>query len=364
MSIYKPKNSPYWHYDFVIQGVRFHGSTGTTSKSAARTVEARERAAAAQRRGRKRQPITLNEAAGRYWTETAAHQASAATTEYQLANLCGGLGRGTALADINDDAIADYVARRRADVADASVNRETQLLRRLFVRADRTWRRDIGEMPDWRALMLAEPAGRVRELTPAEEAALFAALRPDFHPFVRFCLLTGVRLANALTLTWAQVDYGAAMITLRTKSRRPGGDVHTVPITQAVRVLLANERGRHPIFVFTYECARSRGKRRKGERYPFSQGGWRRDWTRALQAAGIADFRFHDTRHTAATRLLRACGNLAVVRDLLGHADITTTSRYAHVTKDDVRAAMEAAASRNSPEAAGDDAHKQLKERA
>ena len=88
------------------------------------------------------------------------------------------------------------------------------------------------------------------------------------------------------------------------------------------------------------------------ERYPFSKNGWARKWYKALEDAGIGDFRFHDLRHTKGTRALRATGNLKAVQKLLGHADITTTSRYAHALEDDVRAMMLASESRNSPEPA------------
>ena len=161
--------------------------------------------------------------------------------------------------------------------------------------------------------------------------------------------MTGVRLGNARALTWAQVDYGAEAITFRVKSKKPGGKVHELPLTPSVKALLAQQRGNHPIFVFTYECKRSRGQRRKGERYPFSRHGWRKDWRRALEAAGIEDFRFHDTRHTAGTRVLRATGNLKIAQIMLGHSDIQSTMRYAHVLKDEVRAGMEAAERHNIP---------------
>ena len=115
-----------------------------------------------------------------------------------------------------------------------------------------------------------------------------------------------------------------------------------IPITGGVRELLVGEKGKHPIYAFVYKCARSRGKRRKGEHYPFSKNGWRKPWYGALAAAGVSDFRFHDTRHTAATRVLRKSRNLKVVQQMLGHTTITTTARYAHVQLDDVREAMEA----------------------
>lgn len=178
---------------------------------------------------------------------------------------------------------------------------------------------------------------------------MFAHLGDDLSALVLFCLLTGLRLGNAIRLTWAQVNLNAAVITFMVKSRKPGGKVQVLPLTNALLVLLANQRGLHPIYVFTYQCQKTRRLRRRGERYPFTKSGWRKQWSRALKAAGIEDFRFHDLRHTAATRTLRASGNMKAVQKMLGHSDITTTARYAHVMVDDVRAAMEAAARHNIP---------------
>jgi integrase len=101
--------------------------------------------------------------------------------------------------------------------------------------------------------------------------------------------------------------------------------------------------------VFTYLCTRpaplrrDRPRRIKGERYPFSLQGWTRQWKQALLDAKIDDFRFHDLRHTMATRVLRASKNLKAVQSLLNHSDIATTARYAHVVEDDLRAALDAA---------------------
>lgn len=61
----------------------------------------------------------------------------------------------------------------------------------------------------------------------------------------------------------------------------------------------------------------------------------------ALKAAKIVDARpVHDRRHHAATTALKASGNLAVVKQLLGHESITSTARYAHVSDADVLAAL------------------------
>lgn len=133
---------------------------------------------------------------------------------------------------------------------------------------------------------------------------------------------------------------------------------HTIPLT-ARMIEIIRSRPRVCPQVFTYECKRSappirRGdkmlpSRKKGQRYPFGKQGWSREWRAALKAAGIEDFRFHDLRHTAGSRITRACGNLKVTQKVLGHTSITTTARYAHASDDDVRRAMAAVESRNSP---------------
>ena len=59
------------------------------------------------------------------------------------------------------------------------------------------------------------------------------------------------------------------------------------------------------------------------------------------RAAGVTDFRFHDIRHDFGTKLLRATGNLKMVQKALGHANLKTTMRYAHVLDGEVAEAME-----------------------
>ncbi len=60
----------------------------------------------------------------------------------------------------------------------------------------------------------------------------------------------------------------------------------------------------------------------------------------------MKDFRFHDIRHDVATKLLRETGNLKIVQKALNHADIATTTKYAHVQTAEVAAALEAVATR------------------
>jgi Phage integrase family len=61
----------------------------------------------------------------------------------------------------------------------------------------------------------------------------------------------------------------------------------------------------------------------------------------ARTTAKIKDFRFHDLRHTAATRLADAGVNVVVIAEILGHADIRTTKRYSHAMEESKREAVE-----------------------
>lgn len=92
--------------------------------------------------------------------------------------------------------------------------------------------------------------------------------------------------------------------------------------------------------LFTYEALRGRDK---GERRPITYEGLKTVFTRDVKPA-VPGYRFHDNRHTAATRVLRVSGNLKIAKELLRHSSITTTAKYAHVMQSDVMEAMEKAA--------------------
>lgn len=309
-------------------------------------AEARLANRSAAARGRS-SDISLNDAFVRYWREHAERLPSYDDIARIGEALISDLGATGLLSDITADMVAHYVARRRKGLSDASVNRELTVLRSVMRMASLRWGKRVAAI-DWKRQWLLEPAPRDRVLSIDEEARLFAELRQDMHGLVRFALATGMRFDNIRSLRWLQVDWQTRIIRLRVKSRRPGGEVHAVPITPGIAAILSTERGRHAEFVFTF-AEHDLHQRPTGGRRPFTQSGWRREWGRALKQAGIADFRFHDLRHTTATRLLRATGNLRLVQQLLGHRAIETTLRYARSEIDDVRAGLERLEAVGSP---------------
>ena len=343
MSIYKPAKSRYWHYDFQHKGFRYHGSTICTSKRDAQRVEdeARRRVAI----GEKIKPqIALLAACDAWHDAKGRFMRSAKTVTYQLVNLAEGLGPSMPLQDLTLAAVDRYIAKRRGQVSNASVNRETALLRRVV-----NWceARDY-DAPKiaWPQTRLKEAAVQTRVLTDAEQARLFSVLPDSLKPIVEFALLSGQRKTEIVTLRWSDVDLSAGRATVWAKGQRP----HTFPLSPRMVAIIANQP-KACAQVFTYVAERSaprrpdRTQRVKGVRYPFSAQGWDRKWRKALSEARIEGYRFHDNRHTAATRT----GSIEVANRLLGHSDMRTTQRYFHTGEETVRAALFAAESRTIP---------------
>lgn len=353
MSIYRPKNSPYFHFDFVWKGRRFHGSTGAKTKREALRIEEQERGKA-RNGGAVRPAITLDDACGLY-EDKVGDTPSWADTERAIKVLIAELGAGSFLSEITQRELLALVAKRRNGRANSSVNREIEVWRAIWRWAAKA-KYDVGDMPGWGDLMLKVPNKAPRELSAAEEGRLFDEIRSDLYAFCEFALKTGWRKSEVLGLRWSDVDLGAR--TAGTKIK--GGDVVRRPLTQDMLVIIANQPKVGP-FVFTYVAVRTKpaftdklGRkhpaRKKGERYPMSETVIRRPWSAALAEAGVESFRFHDLRHTRGTRILRATGNLKAAQRALAHKSIKTTLRYAHATDDDVRQALDASESRTIPE--------------
>jgi len=337
MSVYKPRGSALYVYDFVINGRRFHGPTGHDKKRAAEAVEQEKRAEAKGEKASVRD-VTLDDAAGAHWA-IAKDRPSARMVEYQTVNLVSGLGKNTLIRHIDDAMVADYVARARGRkygkkakrlISSAAVNRELALLRAILNRARRTRKATVQDI-DWRAHWLQEAPPRKRVLSEEEEGRLIAEAADHLKAPIRFALLTALRLQNTVDLDWSQVDFRARTMTFVTK----GDKTHLLPITDAVLVILANQGPRDAGPVFRY----------KGEKIR----SWRTAWRAALKRAGIRDFRWHDLRHTAGSRMVARGADISVVQEVMNHSSITVTRRYVHHKQDAKRKALDSL-SRGIPE--------------
>lgn len=367
---YRTAKSPYIQIDVQYAGARLRCSSGTASQREAEAII--EDWKTAQRRRlsgivepKTKPDLTINEAAARYYEEIGAGRKSAEEIDRDLAWLVESIGPDTRLSEIDENLILKLMAQRRgegsrrnakwAPVSETTLNREiVERLRAVLTRAAKVWKAEAPVI-NWKDVASPEPEGGQfgKELTPQQEADLFAKLRPDLHAIMRFDLVTGVRIGALRQLEWRHVDFVSGTIRVMKKSKNPGTHWHTVPLTREARQILLGEQGRHPRFVWTYVVHQRRGSRAPGDRLPLTWAVLRNQTDNALKAAGLRDeekFRRHDIRHTAARRVLRQSKNLSAVKSMLGHSDISMTVRYASATLEDVRAAMEPDVVSVSPE--------------
>lgn len=322
----KRQGSPFYWYDFTVNGHRFRGSTETNDYKLAKDIIDKKRAdALKQTHFPRRARMTLDEACGRYWIEYAQHLATRDNVKDHLSKMLAHFGKQAALEQITQNHAAGWVAQMRIGRAAGTVNRVLSTARKLWSMANTVWGVEVTPIA-WHKLMLLEPEARTRWLTESEAENLITHAAEHLQPVIRFALMTGLRLGNITGLTWDQVQWQKGVIELRIKSRRPGRKTFTIPIIAPLSELLQAQSPAASGHVFTY-----RGQ-------PIKQ--FRRSFATACKRAGIEDFHFHDLRHTAATWMRKRGVPLDVVQEVLGHEDIATTKKYAHVDLDDKREAL------------------------
>ncbi len=168
--------------------------------------------------------------------------------------------------------------------------------------------------------MLPEPKRRIRWLTHEEAERLIAELPEHLAEMVRFSLATGLRKANVTGLEWSQVNLHRRMAWVhpdQAKARKGIG----IPLNAEAMLVLRRQMEKHPHFVFTYRGRPVRSVNTKA-------------WKAALNRAGIADFRWHDLRHTWASWHVQAGTPSHALQELGGWESAEMVRRYAHLASD------------------------------
>jgi integrase len=374
MSVYKPKNSSIWLYDFVHKGRRFHGSTGQKTKRAAESVERKFRQDAAEGRLGDAAQLTLDQAAGKWWEEHGKHRGDAVDTERRVNVLLTLIPATMKISEITTATVSDAIQRRRAITfkkgkdrpdkdgkviaakaylpSNATVNRDViQTLRPILRRAARIWgAKGLPEIA-WDELALPVPRESVRVYSRDEQDAWLEENGPTAALALRLLLRYGLRFGE---LFFHPDAYQAEGQRLSWMKGRKFDVPHTVPLLAedarevAARVTRAKTAGLDTIWYV--EVLRDE----KVELEPMSYYGLQARLRSSSKRAKIKQGRvIHGARHHAGTTIQRATGNMKVTQRLLGHVDPKSTHRYVHAMDEDVRAGLEnVEQSRTCPEAA------------
>jgi integrase len=323
------KRGRHWHYDFSVRGTRYRGAI----------PEARNKYQAAQAESRVRDklfnrtygseepaPIAFSKfARDTYLPFSRTNKRSADSDACMVTMLIAYFGE-TPLHQISEIAVERFKRERVAIVRKggrrarpSTVNTELSCLSTILSLAHRS--RIIARLPEIARLRVDNK--RLRYLTTEEEARLFDSLkidRPYLVAVTMLALYTGMRQGELLALTWDKVDFrrGCIYVT-NTKSGRD----RAVPLNDEARAVLAG-LSRDSSLVLG-ELPRVTVAFRK-----------------ACSKAGIEDLKFHDLRHTFATRLADVGVDAFTIQALLGHQSLQMVQRYTHPTEERNRRAVEA----------------------
>jgi integrase len=244
---------------------------------------------------------------------------------------------GKAMGRISPPDIAVFVELMKSEnYAKGTCNRALVLLRYGFSLALRWKVPGIQDNPVKEIKNIKDDNKIERYLTETQTKGLLDAVRLSDNEMLQYIVLfliyTGARKREVLDARWRDIDWAQRSWRIpKTKS----GKVRHVPISSGAMSVLEHLRLRirtgfldeQAIFVNPKTGA------------PFVSFFY--SWNNARIRAGLPEFRIHDLRHSFASYLVNAGRSLYEVQELLGHADIKTTSRYAHLSRERLVAAVE-----------------------
>lgn len=261
--------------------------------------------------------LTVQQLLDRYLVEVAPRKRSYRTMRTALIGLRRHF-RYQTLATLCPSDISEYRDKRLHDGRSPStVIKELNLLSRVIDVAARDWGIEVPRNPARVVSRPSAPAGRTRRLAIEEEFALLNACQTsrarNLGSVVVLALETAMRLGEILSLEWSEIDLARRTAHL---SMTKNGEARTVPLShRAIEALVAL------------------GPYDSGKLFPH----WRdsisflHPWRRVVIKAELNDFRFHDLRHEAISRLFEKGLNPIQVASISGHKTLQMLRRYTHL---------------------------------
>jgi integrase len=325
-----------WFLDFTFRGKRIRAFGGYTKEQARNALAKLRIEKLDEKLGFKKPedvPIAFEVFADEFLqTYCKQNKKSWQGDEIHLENLKS-FFKGETLQSIGPEMIERYKAKRRTEVSPASVNRGLSCLRTMFNKAVEWGRLETSPLRTIKKLK--EPQGRERILSAEEARRLLDCASDAIRPVLVVALNTGMRRSEILSLKWSNVDLTRGYIFIEDSK---SGKSRKIPMNAAVMeaflrlpheaefVFLNSGTGEHVKDIKTaFHAACRRAKKDPNDE----------------EDPGIVGLRFHDLRHTAASKMIEAGVDLVTVSKILGHASITMTMRYAHPTPENMRRAVE-----------------------
>lgn len=312
------KRGKYWHFEFMIDGERYWGSTRETVKSRAQTFEAlridsiRRRTVSPQLR---RAPM-LSDFAKEFLSYIDARtKARTLGMKMREQYYCGWkLLEGTAIKDMRIDQIKSSDAAVMTFPHGPWNARSAQkTLKRIL-----NYAAELGYIQAAPKITLTKAYGRSDLIDTETETALLSHMSQDTAAIFIIMMDSGQRPDEVMRMEWSNVHYDRQAIFI--PSGKTPNSRRFVPLSDRVSNLLKlRQEKSESQWVFP-------GKSASGRRLTIFK-----QFNRARKAAGIRPgIVLYCARHTFATNLLAETGDLSLVQRVMGHESIATTQKYLH----------------------------------
>ena len=217
--------------------------------------------------------------------------------------------------------------KARGKLKPATINRRFAFLRHILNLAVKDGKLNRNPISGLR--FFPEPQ-MTRYLSDEELQNLQSIMKPHEWAFVAFAVETGMRRGEQFGLKWSQVSLESSTLTIPLPK---GGKTRHVPLSEKAKDIL---RSLDSFLKSPWVFPSPDNPLKPRSPVCFLA----RSFKPALKKVGITDVRWHDLRHTAASRRVMAGVDLYAVKQILGHEDIQTTMRYAHLSPEYLRDAV------------------------
>lgn len=274
---------------------------------------------------------TLNECIERYEEEVTPTKRGAKQETYRLAVLKRSKLAPLAMAAIRGQDVAKFRdARRDEGIAANTIKNDLNTLSAVFEHSRREW--GINTLNPVRDVKRpSPPPGRDRRLLGDEAARLLEACDKSPSPWlgsvVRLALETAMRLSEVASLNWKDIDLAHRVAKVRGVE---GRETKNSDVFRAV-----------PLSLAAADVLRRLPRNIAGRVFPIGSIAIQHGFRAAVKKVGIEDFRFHDLRHEATSRLFeRGVFDSMEVASITGHKTLAMLKRYTHLKAEDLARKM------------------------
>ena len=266
--------------------------------------------------------ITFTELIKRYSKEVTPLKKSSGRELSRLKKLDHFFGPYT-IARLQSSMVAEYRDRRLSEgLSGATVVKDLNTLSHVIDTAIKEWDCHIPINPVKNIRRPKLSPSRTRRLCPKEEQVLLMACREHsimMEVIVLFAIETAMRLGEMINLEWKDIDLSKSIVTL---NMTKNGEARQVPLSRRAKDLL-NQLPRH----IESQSVFWRWQ---------TPSGFEASWQRVIKKSKLEDFRFHDLRHEATSRLFENGLSVMEVSAITGHKTLQMLKRYTHLDAQDI----------------------------